>query len=88
MTAFFPFPMFPKSLWPLGQSNTGLNGNSFNPLPDDKILALSKLKEFADDKSNVTQNIKFICHRVENIVRTEKMLVSSIVTCSYLRTMR
>ena len=29
-----------------------------NPLPDDKILGLPKLKAFADDKLNVTQNVK------------------------------
>ena len=28
--------------------------NSFNPLPQVKILDLSKLKAFADDKINVT----------------------------------
>ena len=28
----------------------------FNPLPNDKILDLSKLKAFADDKLNVTKN--------------------------------
>ena len=39
-----------------------------NPLPDDKILRLLKLKAFADDKSNVTQNIKVVFHRIENIV--------------------
>ena len=33
--------------------------SSFNPLPD-KILADSKLKVFADNKSNVTQNIKCV----------------------------
>ena len=32
----------------------------FNLLPDDKILALSKLKAFADNKFNVIQNIKFV----------------------------
>ena len=36
--------------------------------PDDKILGLSKLKAFADDKLNVTQNIKVVFHRIENIV--------------------
>ena len=40
-----------------------------NSLTNDKILSLSKLKESADDKSNVTQNIKFVFHCVENIVR-------------------
>ena len=39
----------------------------FNSLPDDKILALSKLKAFADNKINVAQNIKFVFHKVENI---------------------
>ena len=41
---------------------------SFNPLPDDKILALSKLKAFVDDQLNVTQNIESIFHKLENIV--------------------
>ena len=38
-----------------------------NPLPNDKILALSKLKVFLDDKLNVTQNIEFVFFTVENI---------------------
>ena len=37
---------------------------AINPLPDNKILGLPKLKAFADDKLNVTQNI--------NIVRKEE----------------
>ena len=37
-------------------------------LPKDKILDLSKLKAFADDKINVTQKLKFKIGRVENIV--------------------
>ena len=40
----------------------------FNPLPDDKILGLPKLKAFAEDKLNVTQNVKVVFHRIENIV--------------------
>ena len=39
-----------------------------NPLADDKILGLSKLKAFADDKLNVTQTITVVFHRIENIV--------------------
>ena len=31
----------------------------FNPLPDDKILALSKLKAFADDNFNVAEMVHF-----------------------------
>ena len=40
----------------------------FNPLPDDKILGLTKLKAFTDDKLNVTQNVKGVFHGIENIV--------------------
>ena len=40
----------------------------FNPLPDDKILPLSKLKAFADDNFIVAQIAKFFFNRVENIV--------------------
>ena len=39
-----------------------------NPLPNDKILDWSKLKAFADDKINVSENLKFVLGRVENIV--------------------
>ena len=41
------------------------------PLPDDKILDWSKLKAFADDKLNVTQNIKVVFHRIENVGKIE-----------------
>ena len=43
-----------------------------NPLPDDKISGLPKLKAFADDKLNVTQNVKVVFHRIENIVGKEE----------------
>ena len=39
-----------------------------NFLPDDKVLDLSKLKAFADDKIDVTEILKFVSRRVENIV--------------------
>ena len=45
---------------------------SFNPLPDDKILGLPKLKAFAEDKLNITQNIKDVFHRIENVVGKEE----------------
>ena len=38
-----------------------------NPLPEDKFLALSKLRVVAANILNVIQNI-FVCERVENIV--------------------
>ena len=44
----------------------------FNPLTDDKFLALTKLKAFPDDKHNVTQNIKFVFQSMENIVGEEE----------------
>ena len=39
----------------------------FNPLPNDKILDWSKLKAFADDKINVTEKMKFVYRKIENI---------------------
>ena len=39
----------------------------FISLANDKILDWSKLKAIADDKLNVTENLKFISGRVENI---------------------
>ena len=43
-----------------------------NSLPNDKILVWSKLKAFADDKINVTKELKFVLGKVENIVRKEE----------------
>ena len=39
-----------------------------NYLPNDKILDMPELKAFADDKINVTKNLKFALGGVENIV--------------------
>ena len=39
-----------------------------NSLPDDKILDLSELRAFADDKINVLQKLKFVLVRDENIM--------------------
>ena len=39
-----------------------------NSLPNDKILDSSKLKAFEDDIIYVTQKLKFVLRRVENIV--------------------
>ena len=39
-----------------------------NSLPNNKILDWSSLKAFADDKIKVTENLKFVYGRVENIV--------------------
>ena len=40
----------------------------FNSLPNNKILERSKLKAFADDKLRVTEKLKFVKGRVENIM--------------------
>ena len=39
-----------------------------NPLPDGKILALSKSKAFADDMFSVTQMLQFYSERVEKVM--------------------
>ena len=57
-------------------------GFMFNPLPNDQILASTKLKGFADDKINVTQKLKFVLGRVEKLVEKEKTLVTSIFSFS------
>ena len=47
-----------------------MNNNSclLNSLPHDKSLHWSKLKAFADDKIKVTEKLKILLERVENIV--------------------
>ena len=53
----------------MNKGNLGLDSPPIlNPLPDDKILGLPKLKAFADDKLDVTQDIKVVFQRIENIV--------------------
>ena len=42
-------------------------------LPNDNSLNLSKLKEYADDKINVTEKLKFVLERVENFVGKEEI---------------
>ena len=44
------------------------NHSKLNPLPNDKILASTKLRGFADDKIKVTQKLKFVLRGIENIV--------------------
>ena len=41
---------------------------TFNCLPNDKILNLSKFKAFAGDKIIMTQKLNIVLGRVENIV--------------------
>ena len=44
----------------------------FNPLPNDKILDLSKLRAFADEKLKVIQVAKLVLGKTENIVGKEE----------------
>ena len=39
-----------------------------NSIPNDKVLDWSKLKVFTNDKINVTEKLKSVFERVENIV--------------------
>ena len=41
---------------------------SLDSLPNDKTMDWSKLKVFADDKLNATENLKFVLGWVENTV--------------------
>ena len=62
---FFPFSSVYKRSELQTCKKQGLFGKG---LTDDKILGLPKFKTFADDISNVTQNIKVVFHTIENIV--------------------
>ena len=39
-----------------------------HPLPDNQMLAFPKLKAFADNKLNITQNFKSVLVQLKNIV--------------------
>ena len=40
----------------------------FNPLPNDKLLDVTIVKAFADDKLNIVKMMILLCSRVENTV--------------------
>ena len=52
--------------------HSSFDEQNINPLPDEKILGLPKLKAFEDDKLDVTQNVKVVFDRIENIVGKEE----------------
>ena len=72
-----PFPIMRQKAILLGSLICWLKS-----LPNDKILAHSKLKALADNKINVTQKFQFVLGRVENILGKGKMLVTSIFSFS------
>ena len=45
---------------------------NLDSLPNNKILDWSKLKAFAEDKMNVTYELKFVSERIENIFGKEE----------------
>ena len=45
---------------------TVYSGKTHNPLPNDKVLDSSKLKEFADDNFELDENGRKFSKRVEN----------------------
>ena len=69
--AISPFPtMYSKACFP-GVSNDVIVWECVNSLPHGKILDGSKSSAFADNKINVTEKLKFVLGRVENIVKHE-----------------
>ena len=55
-----------------------------NSLPNDKILEVTKLKGFADNKLNIANVTITLFNRVENTAEKEKMLVSGSVFYSII----
>ena len=61
-----------------------LIGETFNPLPNDKFLNMTKLKAFADDKSNVVIKSQFLfVIELKTLWEKKKMLVTSIFFFSH-----
>ena len=67
---FFP-QCFQKAYFP-GASKGVIVWEWVNPLPNNKILDRSKLKALAEDKINVTEKLKFVLGRVENMVEKRR----------------
>ena len=67
----------------IGNVSVNQYGLLFIPLLDDKILDWSKLKQIPDDILKYIQNEKQVLYKVENIVRKEKLLVSSNFSFSH-----
>ena len=64
---FWSVPVFPCTPRKRSLENIYLHP-LFNSVPSDKILDWFKLKAFADDKVNLSEKLKFVLGRVENIV--------------------
>ena len=65
-------------------SVSGINNYCFNPLPDDKIVDWSKLKQIADDNLKFEENGRKLFKPVENTVgKKENLLVTSNFSFSH-----
>ena len=68
----------------MGNKSSSYEGKTqFNSLPNNKILDWSKLKAFADDNINMTQKLKYVLERLENIVGKGENAVTSIFFFSH-----
>ena len=63
--------------------STAILKNVLDPFSQDKILDQTKLKAFADDKSNVTKMIISVFDRVENIVGKGEIACTSNFSFSH-----
>ena len=58
---------------------------AYIPLPNDKTVALSKLKAFGDNKCNVACMPQFLSYKVEKTLRkNEKMLLTTIFSYNHI----
>ena len=73
---FTKFQILVCSLFQLGKSLNFVVWARVKPLPNDKILDLSKFKAYADAKTNVIEKLKFVLGRVENIVGKGEIAVN------------
>ena len=65
---FLLFPLCFQTSSLIGSLKLKIMWFRVNPLPNDKMLDWLKLKAFADGKINVTEKLKFVLVRVQNIV--------------------
>ena len=56
---------------------------TLNPLPDEKLLNWSKLKEIADDILKCIESEKKVLYRVETLWEKEKLVVTSNFSFSH-----
>ena len=65
-----------KRFWRIPEESISFSG--FNSLPHDKILVLSKLKAFAEDKIDVTRAITKRDHTPQQLLLTKQINVTGM----------